>query len=154
MFCSALSGLQSSRDRRISFSASSTSGRIVLNLPARKADKPQWWIRGVTVESPAYLLQHSGYLMWCLYVRAMFGSVYIHVCVPLQGGWFTHWVGGCVRWVGVLKNCDCKRKLSVGVEKVRMDDTILYVETMLRDTDGCGDQETNDSTRHETQKYV
>lgn len=63
MRCSALGGLQSSWDGMISLS---TSGCVVLNLPARPADKPQWWIRGVTIQSLAYLLQCSSLFMWSL----------------------------------------------------------------------------------------
>lgn len=115
MWCSALGGLQSSRDGMISLPAASTSGCVVLNLPARPTDKPRWWIRGVTIQSPAYLLQCSRRFMWWLCICVWAGFVF--VCVPWQGGWFTHWVGGCVRWVGVLRSCDWKGKLLVGVEK-------------------------------------
>lgn len=110
-----LGGLQSSRDGLVCLPAAATSGRVVLNLPARPTDKPQWWIRGVTIQSPAYLLQSRGRFMWWLCLCAWAGFV----CVLWQGGWFTHWVGGCVRWVGVLRSCDWKGKLLVGVENRR-----------------------------------
>lgn len=96
--CSAQGGLQSCRNRMISLPASSTSGHVVLNLPARPTDKPQWWIRGVTIETSAYLLQRSGRFMWglCICVRASF-----RVCVFLgrEDGSHIGSVGVWCEWV-------------------------------------------------------
>lgn len=134
MWCSALGGLQSSRDGMISLPAASTSGCVVLNLPARPTDKPQWWIRGVTIQSPAYLLQCSGRFMWWLCICVWAGFVF--VCVPWQGGWFTHWVGGCVRWVGVFEELWLEREIISGSRKPNSRDRGRYGGTKLRETDG------------------
>lgn len=64
----ALEGLQNRWDSRVSLPAYFTSGCIVLNLPARWTDEARWWIRGVTIHSPAYLLQHGSCFMWSLYM--------------------------------------------------------------------------------------
>ena len=127
-----LGGLQSSRDGFVCLPAASTSGRVVSNLPARPTDKPQWWIRGVTIQSPAYLLQSRGRFMWWLCLCAWAGSV----CVLWQGGWFTHWVGGCVRWVGVSEELWLEREIISGSREPKSRDGGRYRGTELRETDG------------------
>lgn len=147
-----LGGLQSSRDGLVCLPAAATSGRVVLNLPARPTDKPQWWIRGVTIQSPAYLLQSRGRFMWWLCLCAWAGFV----CVLWQGGWFTHWVGGCVRWVGVLRSCDWKGKLLVGVENRRAEiEEDTEGQSWGRTDGGDGAQRLKkDSMRFKTVKWV
>lgn len=133
---SALGGFQRSSDGTSSLPAASTSGCPALNLPAWPTDKPQWWIRGVTIQNPAYLLKHSGCFMWRLYtVRVQAG--FVCVCVPWQAARFTHWVGGCVRWVGVLEELWLEREIISGRRKMSSwDRRGRYRESKLRETDG------------------
>ena len=128
------------REGWFSLPASSTSGCVVLNLPARPTDKPQWWIRGVTIQSSAYLLQHSGCFMWrpCICVWAVsFFSFYVCVCVCSLAVKMVHTLG---RWVCEVSGCFeelwLERGIIGGSRKPTSRDRRRYREKKLRETDG------------------
>lgn len=105
--CGALRGLQSSRKQMIPPLAASTSGCVVLNLPARPTDKPQWWIRGVSLQSLSYLLQRSSFSCGdSVYVCVSWFFVSVLLC--REDGVWGEWAFG-----GALT---ARGKLLVGVE--------------------------------------